>query len=427
MACSPEHDPWKSTIAAEFARRHRDTDGSKANQFPLIASTIFVEEIISAVDCVLNGQLTMHSHVREFEELFAKKVGAPFAVMCNSGSSANLLALAALTNKLRSEKLSPGDEVLIPAVCWSTSLWPIMQMGLTPVFVDVDPKTMNVDIPDLESRITNRTRAFLAVHVLGNSCDMDELLRVCNAHDLHLVEDTCESLGSSYGGKTLGTFGSFGTYSFYYSHHITTGEGGMVVCQNQEDADLLRCLRAHGWTRELSNKEAIHRAYPHVDERFMFVNVGYNLRPMELSGAIGKCQLGRLDVMNSNRKQNRERLLSALMSSPKWQGQLKFPCAPDGADPAWFGFVAFLRDDLKSTLKEYLNFLTGKKVENRPVISGNFVHQPAIKTFGIKTDAKGYPGAEYIGSAGFFIGVHTYALSETQIAFLSDTLLSFHS
>ena len=417
---------WKVVIADEYARRSGVYASPDETSFPLIASSIFSEEIIAAVDSMLNGQLTMASNVREFERAFATYVGAPFAVMCNSGSSANLLALAALTNHLRSKKLSIGDEVLIPAVCWSTSLWPIIQMGLVPIFVDVDADTMNVDLDDLETRITDKTRGVLAVHVLGNMCNMDRLEKICTEHDLVLVEDTCESLGSTYGGKYVGTFGSFGSYSFYFSHHITTGEGGMVVCQTQEDADLLRCLRAHGWTRELSNKDELHETHAHIDSRFMFVNVGYNLRPMEISGAIGKCQLLRLDSMNANRKENRERLLQALKSHEKWKDQFRFPSAPNqAADPAWFGFVAILRRDLQDHLPAYLEYLTRHKVENRPIISGNFVHQPAIQTLGLKVDPNGYPGSDELGTCGFFIGVHTYRLSDAQISYLADTMLAF--
>ncbi len=419
-------ESWKTVIADEYTRRSRVYEAPDETSFPLIASSIFSEEIIAAVDSMLDGQLTMANNVREFEAEFAKYIGAPFAVMCNSGSSANLLAFAALTNHLRSKKVSVGDEVLIPAVCWSTSLWPIIQMGLVPIFVDVDVRTMNVDLDHLESKITNKTRAILAVHVLGNMCDMDRLLKICRNYDLSLIEDTCESLGSTYGGKFVGTFGNFGTYSFYFSHHITTGEGGMVVCQTQEDADLLRCLRAHGWTRELSNKDHIHSEYTDIDPRFMFVNVGYNLRPMEISGAIGKCQLLRLDSMNANRKENRLRLLQALTSHSKWRDQFTFPSAPnDCADPAWFGFVAVLRHDLKTRLPAYLEFLSRHKVENRPIISGNFVHQPAIKTLGLKADPNGYSGAEELGTHGFFIGIHTYRLSDAQLSYLTDTLLAF--
>lgn len=420
-------DSWKITIANEYARRSGVYEVPKETSFPLIASSIFSEEIIAAVDSMLDGQLTMGNNVRQFEEKFARYIGAPFAVMCNSGSSANLLALAALTNPQRSNKLRAGDEVLIPAVCWSTSLWPIIQMGLIPVFVDVDVDTMNVNLDDLQSKITDKTRGFLAVHVLGNMCDMDRLKNICTKHELFLVEDTCESLGSTYGGKFLGSFGDFGSYSFYFSHHITTGEGGMVVCQTQEDADLLRCLRAHGWTRELSYKEQLHTEFPHIDPRFMFVNVGYNLRPMEISGAIGMCQLRRLNSMNANRKENRERLLCALKSHENWDEQFKFPTAPnESADPAWFGFVAVLRRDLKTHLAAYLEYLSENSIENRPIISGNFVRQPAIQRLGLKVDSNGYLGADELGQCGFFIGVHTYRLSDAQISYLATTMLDFN-
>lgn len=299
-------------------------------------------------------------------------------------------------------------------------------MGLVPVFVDVDVMTMNVSLHDLKKKITKRTRAFLAVHVLGNMCAMDELTQLCVQHDLILIEDTCESLGSTYNGRYVGTFGRFGTFSFYFSHHITTGEGGMVVCQTQEDADLLRCLRAHGWTRELSNKENFHDAHPNIDSRFMFVNVGYNLRPMEISGAIGICQLLRLDAMNNCRRANREKLLSSLKAHSMWHGQFRFPLASSkSSNPAWFGFVVILRQDLHRSLSQYLQYLTQHGIENRPIISGNFVHQPAIRALGLSVDPDGYPGADELGTCGFFIGVHTYRLSDAQVRYLTDTMLAF--
>ncbi len=297
--------------------------------------------------------------------------------------------------------------------------------GFGAIFVDVDPITMNVDLVGLVLRITPRTRSFLAVHVLGNMCDMDELMKICREHSLVLVEDTCESLGSMHGGKFLGTFGEFGTFSFYFSHHITTGEGGMVVCHTEEDADLLRCLRVHGWTRELSNKYEYHESFPHVDERFMFVNVSYNLRPLEMSGAIGKCQLARLDTMNQLRKDNRARLISTLKGHPNWNNQFRFTEALVKADPACFGFVALLQKNAKSELKFYLEFLTQQGIEHRPIISGNFTQQPSVKSLGISTDPKGYPGAEDIGSRGFFIGAHTYPLQDDHLKYLADTMLGF--
>ena len=199
----------------------------------------------------------------------------------------------------------------------------------------------------------------------------------------------------------------------------------MVVCQTQEDADLVRCLRAHGWTRELSNKDGLHEHYAHIDSRFMFVNVGYNLRPMEISGAIGKCQLLRLDSMNANRKENRERLLRALKTHEKWNDQFRFRGARISA-PTQRGLALWplLRRDLQGRLPAYLEFLTRHKVENRPIISGNFVHQPAIQALGFGR-SKGYPGSDELGTCGFFIGVHTYRLSDAQISYLADTMLAF--
>lgn len=165
-------------------------------------------------------------------------------------------------------------------------------MGLKPVFVDVDPQTLNICIRDLLSKITDKSVAICKVHVLGNTCNMADLMKIVCDNNLVLIEDTCESLGSKYAIRCLGTFGDFGTYTFYFSHHITTGEGGMITCKTQEDADLLKCLRAHGWSREQANKDAIHKENPQVDSRFCFINLGYNLRPTEISGALGLCQIG---------------------------------------------------------------------------------------------------------------------------------------
>ncbi|CAL6331718.1 unnamed protein product [Bathycoccus prasinos] len=400
---------------------------SEENVFPLIASSIHAEEIIAAVDSVLSGQFTMSVKVREFEKKFAEKVGSPFAVMCNSGSSGNLLSFAAVFNKVRASKVKSGCEVLIPAVCWSTSLWPIIQMGLKPVFVDVDPSTLNINIRDLQAKITSNSVAICMVHVLGNTCNMDELMKIVNQHSLVLIEDTCESLGSTYRGKSLGTFGEFGTFSFYFSHHITTGEGGMVTCKTQEDADLLKCLRAHGWSREQTNKESIHAQNPQIDPRFCFINLGYNLRPTEIAGALGLCQLERLDSMNSNRKANRARLLTSIKADCRWESQLMFPEAPANSDPAWFGFVGILHPSMEYLQKDYLEHLSSREIENRPIISGNFITQPAIKTLELECELKDkiFPGADYLGNCGFFIGIHTYPLSEKQIAYLTDSLLDF--
>ncbi|MGZ3698296.1 MAG: DegT/DnrJ/EryC1/StrS family aminotransferase [Bdellovibrionota bacterium] len=413
---------WKAAVEKEWLKRASATKNESL--FPLIAQSFDSREIISMVDTLLTGRLTMASRVREFEMAFAKYVGSPFAVMVNSGSSANLLAMAVLANPVRKRHLKPGDEVLVPAVCWSTSVWPIVQMGLKPVFVDVDPQTLNADLADLRKKVTPKTKGMVAVHILGNSAPMKDLMAFTREHDLLVLEDTCESLGSRANGKVLGTHGHFGSYSFYYSHHMTTGEGGMVTCQTQEDYDLLKCLRAHGWSRELSNRAEIERANPEVDPRFLFVNLGYNVRPMEVQAAFGVCQLERLDKMNATRVRNHEKLTAELKAHAKWRGQFEFPKASVGTDPVWFGFPALLAPGFGGPAA-FLSYLSKQGVENRPIVSGNFARQPSLKLLGIDCDPKSLPGAERINQTGFFIGLHTEDLEPSMIRKLADILLGY--
>jgi CDP-6-deoxy-D-xylo-4-hexulose-3-dehydrase len=265
----------------------------------------------------------------------------------------------------------------------------------------------------------------VAVHVLGNSTAMHELLEVAHAHDLILVEDTCESLGSRWNGRYLGTLGDFGTYSFYYSHHITTGEGGMVVCDDPDDYDLLVCLRAHGWSRPLSNRVEVERANPYIDPRFLFVNVGYNFRPLEVQAAFGLCQLDRLTAMNRTREENRVRLAHVLRSHPRWRGQVEFPVASPGTEPAWFGFPCLLEVGLQHRHRAYLDYLTSQGVENRPIVSGNFVRQPALKLHGLECDPLAYPQAEAVSHRGFFIGIHTERIADEMLNRLAGIMLGY--
>jgi len=254
---------WQELVYEEI-----NMDYSNGYEYPLIESTYDKEEIITMMETLTTNKLTMGENVVNFEKDFAKYVGSKYAVMVNSGSSANLLSMAVATNYLRRNRLHPGDKVIVPNICWSTSVWPIIQMNLQPVFVDVNPLTMNMDIEDLKQKMTPEIKGIIAVHILGNSTDMDELMKIVKDNNLFLMEDTCESLGSKYDDTILGTFGDFGTYSFYYSHHITTIEGGMVVCNDEEDYELLLCLRAHGWTRYLKNKKELEETYKDVDPRF---------------------------------------------------------------------------------------------------------------------------------------------------------------
>ena len=228
---------------------------SKKVFYPLLENPYRKKDLDNAIKVIKTGKITIGKHTKNFEKSFSKKIKTKFSLMVNSGSSANLLALQCLINPYRNKRLRSGDSVLIPTVCWSTSLWPIIQSGLKPVFVDVDPLTLNIDTKDLIKKINKKTKALMLVHVLGNSTNMDELLKILDKNKIILIEDTCESLGSKYKNKYLGTFGEFSSFSFYSSHQISSGEGGMITCKNSEDYEIIKSLRSHGWSRGLKKEK----------------------------------------------------------------------------------------------------------------------------------------------------------------------------
>ena len=263
------------------------------------------DEVMAMVEVMLSTQVTMGKKVLQFENDIAKYFHVSEAVTNNSGSSANLLAISALVNKMTPDNLSPGDEVIVPALSWSTTVWPLIQNSLIPVFVDIDPETLNIEPIDIENAISNKTKAVMIVPVYGNPCNMDSILEICNRRNLQLIEDNCESLGAYYNDKPLGSFGRVSTYSFYFSHHISTLEGGVCISQDFELAEVMRIIRAHGWIREVQNQKKYLDKYPEIDPKFLFVNLGYNLRLTEVQGAMGSVQLPKLkefsELMNGNK------------------------------------------------------------------------------------------------------------------------------
>lgn len=393
-------------------------------QFPLVDSSYGNEEILNCIATLLSGQLTMGAQVREFELKFSQFIEAPFAVMVNSGSSANLLACSAISNPVRARHLTRGSKVAVPAVCWSTSLWPIVQVGLVPVLVDVDPKTLNLSIRSLESTIEKHDiRAVMMVHILGNSTELGELFHLVNENDLILIEDTCESLGSKYQGRYLGTFGDFGTFSFYFSHHMTTIEGGMVIAKNKDDCDLLKCLRAHGWSREHSNKAELESTYDYIDSRFLFINMGYNLRPMEIQASFGIEQVKRLETMNTHRRENVKKLRKIFFEHPLWESQLHFPEATNYLDPCWFGFPFLIDQKLQVNRKKFTKGLLKRGIDTRPIVSGNMALQPAIKYFNVDLSMGPFVGAQTVHERGFFIGCHSKPLDDKRAYHLVTIVL----
>ena len=396
---------------------------TKKIRYNLLESAFSNEHLNKAIKVLKSKQITMSKETLNFEKNFAKYVGSKYACMVNSGSSANLLSVFASCNPLRKNRFRPGDEAIIQGLCWSTSLWPLVQAGLKPVFIDVDPNTFNFRTEDIINSINKHTKVILIVHVLGNSGEIDKIRKICKKKKIILIEDTCESLGSKYKNKFLGTFGDFGTYSFYYSHQITSGEGGMIVCNNFSDYQILVSMRAHGWSRGLKLNNELSRKYKNIDKRFLFLNSGFNLRPLDLTATIGNNQLKRLNKFIQIRSYNREKIIKKLTSSKNWNNQFTFLKASNNLEPSWFGLPILLHEKYSKIKGKFLKYLEKNKIENRPIISGNFLNQPSIKLFKLNNKGKKLEGAQSIEERGFFIGIHTKNISNDELNYLGEKLL----
>ena len=385
----------------------------KKLDYPLSPNSFSKEDIKKAAEEKKKKKITMGPVTKKFEKEFARFIGTKYALMVNSGSSANLLSTFALVNPRKKNLLKYGDECLIPALCWSTSLWPIIQAGLKPKFVDVDPKTLNLSIPDLKRKINKKTKAVVSVHVLGNSTNLDELNSIIKKNKLYLIEDTCESLGSKFKDKYLGTFGDFGTFSFYYSHQITAGEGGMIVCNKKEDYEIIHSLRSHGWDRGLKNDK----------KNFNFINSGFNLRPTDVNAAIGLNQFRRLNNFKKIRSENREKIIKRLKNSKNWKNQFSFIEPIKKLTPSWFGLPILINKRYLEKKDKFLGYLNRKGIETRPIISGNFLNQPSIKLYKLNNKKEIFRGAQEIEDRGFFIGIHVNKISNKQLELLEKNLL----
>ncbi len=383
------------------------------NIYQLSPNSFSNKDVIEGIKVLLSKRITMGEITKKFEREFAKFIGSKYALMVNSGSSANLLATFAMINPIKKNRLKTGDECLVPSLCWSTSLWPIVQAGLKPKFVDVDPKTLNISLKDLEKKISKKTKAIMLVHVLGNSTNMKKLKKITNKYKIKIIEDTCESLGSKFNRKYLGNFGDFGTYSFYYSHQITAGEGGMIICNDKKNYKIIHSLRAHGWDRGLNNNK----------NNFNFINSGFNLRPTEVSAAIGYNQFKKINYFKKIRSENRKKIIIKLKKSKKWKNQFTFIEPIKGLEPSWFGLPILINKKYLNKKKKFLSFLNKNSIETRPIISGNFLNQPSIKLYKLNSKKEFFKGAQEIDNRGFFIGIHINKITEKQLKLLENKLL----
>jgi CDP-6-deoxy-D-xylo-4-hexulose-3-dehydrase len=370
--------------------------------YPLIENPYRKKDLYAAKKVISTGRITMGKFTNLFENKFTNKLKTKYSLMVNSGSSANLLALQCLINPYKKKKLEYGDEVLVPALCWSTSLWPIIQSGLKPIFVDINPNTLNIDLNLLQKKITKKTKALMLVHVLGNSTEMDVLLKIIKKNKLILIEDTCESLGSKFNNKFLGTFGDISTFSFYSSHQISSGEGGMISCKTEEDYEIIKALRSHGWSRGLQNEKIISNKYKNLDKRFIFYNSGFNLRPTDISAAIGLSQFNDFEKLRLIRNKNRNSIVNKFKANEKIKNNLIFIDANDLVSPSWFAIPILVKN--KKNRNRFIKQIEQKGIETRPIISGNFLKQPAVKKYKLNKKEK-FISADLINDSGFFIGI----------------------
>lgn len=377
-------------------------------KFPLATSSWGQEEIAAMQRVIVSGMYTMGANVQAFEQAFAQYVGSRHCVMVNSGSSANLLIVAALFYTKNADlKLQRGDEVIVPAVSWSTTYYPLYQYGLKIKFVDIDLHTLNYDLDQLEQAVTGKTRAIMAVNLLGNPNDFGRIKQIIGKRDIVLIEDNCESMGATYQGKQAGTFGVMGSFSSFFSHHISTMEGGLIVTDDEELYQILLSLRAHGWTRNLPKHNLVcgEKSDDAFEESWRFVLPGYNVRPLEMEGAIGVEQVKKLPGFISARRENGKTFQTAMANHPDILIQREI-----GAS-SWFGFSLVIRPGSKLTRKVLVQKLNDLEFECRPIVAGNFARNEVVKYFDSETP---FPlkNAECIDSHGLLVGNHHYEIPE---------------
>ena len=396
-----------------------------------LASSGLRESDIELINQVLrSGNLTMGSEVKKFEKLMCGYLKVKNFVMVNSGSSANLLMFEALLRPTKSKpRLHLGDGILVPAIAWPTTIWPIIQLGLVPIFVDIDPKTLAIDLvkaQDLIDLTKIPVAGIFPIHPLGYSIPPSQLKLFTEKNNILLINDACESLGSWSEDLHAGTFGIAGSFSFYFSHHITTMEGGGIATNDDEYADDLRSMRSHGWSRDRSDALDWNTRALNNNEKFLFISTGYNFRPMEIQAVVGSAQILQIDEFVNRRKQIAKRINAALLGTElKVIGSESLGVRELEKTNSWM-LIPIYVSGVNSTYKKKLivEELEKNEIETRPVLTGNFLAQPAIQRITrYATDYKNFTAAQDVTENAFLVGAH-HDLSEGQIVFLCETLKS---
>ena len=387
-----------------------------AMKYELASSSWDNKEIEAIQNVISKDNYTMGDYVKQFEKDFAEFTGNKYCVMVNSGSSANLLAIAAMFFKSENP-LKRGDEVIVPAVSWATTYYPLCQYGLKLKFVDVDKYTVNFDIEELKKAVSAKTKLIFAVNLLGNPNDYDAVSEIIKNKNIYLIEDNCESLGGVYKGKQLGSIGLMGTYSTFFSHHMSTMEGGVIGTDDEELYHILLSIRSHGWTRHLpfENKLCEKSTNP-FEESFRFILPGYNVRPIEMMGAIGIEQLKKLPEFLCRRRENAEYFKQVFGEDDRFILQKEI------GSSSWFGFSFLINDKSGISRNDVIKALTDANIDTRPIVAGNFARKEVVKWFDYEIQGE-LPNSDYVDKYGFFVGNHQFDIKD-KIDYLKQTLSS---
>jgi CDP-6-deoxy-D-xylo-4-hexulose-3-dehydrase len=389
-------------------------------KIPLSVPPYSYEEVIEILDSLFSTYVTMGEKVHTFEGLFADYIGVDHAIMVNSGSSANLLALSIITNPFLSRRIRPGDEIITPAVTWATTVYPIINVGAKPVFVDVELETYNIDPNEVEKAVSDRTKAIVPVHLLGYPCNMKRIMEIGEKHDMYVIEDSCEAHGAEYFGKKVGSFGDMATFSFFLSHHITTIEGGMLVTDNEHYAELAKALRAFGWIRDLKEKDVIARKYQNIDPRFLFINLGFNIRPTEIQGAFGIHQIKKLDRFIEIRRKNASYWEKRLSN---YDAYLMLPQEKRGFKHVYFCYPITVKPQAPFTRRQLTEHLEHKGIETRPIMAGNITEQPVINLIEHRRVGD-LRNSALIMKNSFFFGNHSM-IDKKRREYIADSIIEF--
>jgi len=407
------------------------------NKIHIAEPFIGSEEIISILEVLFSGWISQGKNVREFEKAFANYLGCKDAIAVNSGSSANLVALSILSDRsLGDSRISQGDEIITPALTWPTTVFPIIQIGAIPVFVDVNPDTYCIDAEKISDAITQKTKAIMPVHFMGHPANLKIITELASDYNLFVIEDACDALGAEFQGNKVGSLGDIGTFSFFTAHHITTGEGGMVVVDDSTHANLARSIRAFGRACVCPIcMVAIDQSYfcplrhqnlpsgvEDYDRRYVFTSIGYSMKLTELQAALGRIQLSRIKMFLEKRAENASYLTKNIEPLSKW---LKLPTTQSWALNSNFGFPIMIKEKAPFSRVEFITYLENYNIETRPLLSGDMTKQPCMN--GVSFKVSGSLGeTERVSKNAFFVGCHPL-LTKSNLEYVVNQFENFLS